>query len=237
MYGPDTLNDRRCFDAAADAARAFATLRAGGIAIVPNVTGYSLLGGSPEALRRIFRTKGRGTEKRNAMVGNAAWHAELHVCGPRGREIVAAVTGDYDLPFGCVAPFRADHPALRTLPADTLADSSLGGTLAMLLNAGRLHAALTALSFASGMPLFGSSANLSGTGARFAVEDMQPEIRALADTLIDHGLQRGHVYAASATLLNVETLQVVRHGACFADIAYVLRRHFGIELKPPGAGA
>lgn len=235
MSGPVAASPAACFDIAADAARAFATLRGGGSAIVPNITGYSLLGGSPASLTRIFRAKGRGAEKRNAMVGNAAWHADLHACGTRGREIVAAITDGYDLPFGCVAPFRPDHPALRLLPGETLAASSVGGTIAMLLNAGRLHAALTALSRAEGFPLFGSSANLTGTGPRFAVEDMQPDILAIADTVIDHGLQRGHVFAASATLLNVETLEVVRHGACFADIAYVLRRHFGIHLPPPRA--
>lgn len=37
-------------------------------------------------------------------------------------------------------------------------------------------------------------------------------------------------YAASSTLLNVETLEVVRHGSCFADIAYILQRHFGETL-------
>ena len=222
-------------DVAADAARAFAALRRGGIAIVPNHTGYSVLGGSSGSLRRIFRTKGRQASKRNAMVGNAAWHRDLHVCGSRGREITAAITEDYDLPFGCVAPFRRDHPALRTMAPETLADSSVDGTIAMLLNAGTLHAALTDLSFAAGVPLFGSSANLTGTGARFRVEDIPPEIMAIADAVIDHGLQRYHVYAASATLLDVETLTVVRRGACFDDISYVLRRHFGIVLAAPAA--
>ena len=41
------------FDVAGDAARAFAVLRDGGIAIVPNDIGYSILGGSPAALRRM----------------------------------------------------------------------------------------------------------------------------------------------------------------------------------------
>ena len=221
------------FDIQGDAARAFAALGRGGIAIVPNTIGYSILGGSPAALRRIFKAKGRQATKRNALVADAAWHRDLHVCTPRGREIVAAITGDYDLPLGCIAPYRTDHPAILSTDPEAVRDSSSGGTIAMLLNAGPFHAALTALSHQAQRLLFGSSANLTLSGTRFCVEDIQPEILALADVVIDQGLQRFHPYAASSTLLNVETLEVVRHGSCFADIAYVLRRHFGIELPQP----
>ncbi|MBS0559883.1 MAG: hypothetical protein JSR21_07495 [Proteobacteria bacterium] len=221
------------FDIDGDAARAFGVLRAGGVAIVPNDIGYSVLGGSPDALSLIFRTKGRQASKRNAMVGNGDWHRALHLCGTRGREIVEAITGDYGLPLGCIAPFRADADAVRACPPETLRDSTVDGTLVMLLNAGRFHAALTALSFQAGTMLFGSSANLSLSGTKFCVEDIQPEILAIADVVIDHGLQRYHPYAASSTLLDVETLRVVRYGSCFADIAYVLRRHFGVALPPP----
>ena len=63
------------------------------------------------------------------------------------------------------------------------------------------------------------------------------ETPGIADVVIDHGLQRFHPYAASSTLLNVETLEVVRHGSCFADIAYILQRHFGLALAPPTARA
>jgi tRNA A37 threonylcarbamoyladenosine synthetase subunit TsaC/SUA5/YrdC len=218
------------FDVAADAARAFTSLRAGGIAIVPNDIGYSALGGSRAALERIFVAKRRPPEKLNAMVSNMAIHQELHACSNRGREIVEAIVGDYDLPLGCIAPYRPNHAMLRDLDAETLAASSLGGTLVMLLNAGRFHAALTALSAESCFPLFGSSANLTQTGTKFCVEDIEPEIKAIADVIVDHGIQRFHPYAASSTLLNVETLEVVRVGSCYEDIAYVLRRHFGVEL-------
>jgi tRNA A37 threonylcarbamoyladenosine synthetase subunit TsaC/SUA5/YrdC len=218
------------FDVAADAARAFTSLRAGGIAIVPNDIGYSALGGSRAALERIFVAKRRPPEKLNAMVSNMAIHQELHACSNRGREIVEAIVGDYDLPLGCIAPYRPNHAMLRDLDAEALAASSLGGTLVMLLNAGRFHAALTALSAESCFPLFGSSANLTQTGTKFCVEDIEPEIKAIADVIVDHGIQRFHPYAASSTLLNVETLEVVRVGSCYEDIAYVLRRHFGVEL-------
>ena len=79
-------------------------MKAGGIAIVPNDIGYSILGGSHAALRRIFATKGRAASKLNAMVGNADIQRELHILSPRGCDIVAAITEDYDLPLGCIAP-------------------------------------------------------------------------------------------------------------------------------------
>ena len=52
----------------------------------------------------------------------------------------------------------------------------------------------------------------------------------IADVVVDHGLQRFHPYAASSTLLDVEKLEVVRFGSCYEDIAYVLKRHFRVDL-------
>jgi tRNA A37 threonylcarbamoyladenosine synthetase subunit TsaC/SUA5/YrdC len=220
-----------------DARRAFDALNAGGIAIVPNDVGYSILGGSGPALRRIFQTKGRAASKLNAMVGNADVHRALHVCSQRGRDIVSAITEDYDLPLGAIAPCRADHPLLRALTPDTVAASTLNDTLVILLNAGKFHAAITRLSFRESHPLFGSSANRSLSGTKFTVEAIEPEIKAIADVIVDHGLQKYHTYGASSTLLNVETLEVVRAGSCYEDVRYVVERHFGVTLSPPLAAA
>jgi tRNA A37 threonylcarbamoyladenosine synthetase subunit TsaC/SUA5/YrdC len=220
------------FDLDGDARRAFDTLKAGGIAIVPNDIGYSILGGDGPALRRIFEAKGRAASKLNAMVGNADIHRELHMCTQRGRDIVAAITEDYDLPLGCIAPCRIDHPLLRVLPTDAIAASTLNDTLVILLNAGRFHAAITRLSFLEGHPLFGSSANRSLSGTKFTAEAIEPDITAIADVIVDHGLQKYHTYGASSTLLNVETLEVVRVGSCYNTIRYVLERHFGVILPP-----
>lgn len=220
------------FDVAADAQMAFDRLRGGGVAIVPNTVGYSILGGSAQALRRIFEAKRRDGSKRNAMVANMAIHRDVHVCSARARDIVRALVDDYDLPLGCIAPCRLDHEMLRQLDDETVASSTKDGTLVMLLNAGRFHAALTDLSHAANFPLFGSSANLSLSGTKFAVEQIEPEIRAVADIVIDHGLQKHHPYAASSTLLDVERCEVVRFGSCYEDIAYVLRRHFQVALPP-----
>ena len=223
-------------DIPGDARRAFDVLVGGGIAILPMDVGYSLIGGGTHALRRIFETKRRAPSKLNAMVADNAIHRELHVVDQRGREIVEAVTEDYGLPLGAIAPARLDHPLLRIFSADALERSNSHGTIAMLLNAGPFHAEICRLSREETHPLIGSSANLSLTGTKFRVEDIEPEIRAIADITIDYGLRKYYLYGASSTLLDLESLEVVRHGACFELIADVLRRHFDVDLAPPPAG-
>jgi tRNA A37 threonylcarbamoyladenosine synthetase subunit TsaC/SUA5/YrdC len=223
------------FDFARDAERAFVVLRGGGAAVVPHNIGYAALGGSGPALRRIFAAKRRGASKRNAMVANLAIQRDVQQCSPRGRDIVSALVEDYNLPLGCIAPCRLDHPMLAKLDAETLAASTQNATVAILLNAGRFHAELTRLSEQAMVPLFGSSANLSLSGTKFKVEDIEQEIIDVVDIIIDHGLQAFHPYRLSSTLLNVETLEVTRIGSCYADIAYVLKRHFRLDLPPAPA--
>ncbi len=223
-------------DIANDASRAFAVLKRGGIAILPMDVGYSAIGGSAAALRTIFETKQRTPAKLNAMLGDMALHRELHEVDPRGRAVVDCLVGDYDLPLGVIAPARMEHPILRAMDPEALRRSSHEGTVLMLVNAGSFHAELCRLSREAVHPLFGSSANLSLSGTKFRVRDIEPEIRAIADIVIDHGLRKYHLYRASSTLLDLSTMQVVRHGACFELIADILKRHFGLGLAPPPPG-
>ena len=68
------------------------------------------------------------------------------------------------------------------------------------------------------------------------MDDIEPELIAIADIVIDHGLRLFHLYRASSTLLDLETFEVVRYGTCFELIADALKRRFGIELPPPPPG-
>jgi tRNA A37 threonylcarbamoyladenosine synthetase subunit TsaC/SUA5/YrdC len=214
----------------ADADRAFQVMQQGGIAILPNDVGYSLIAAHGPALRRIFDTKRRAPTKLNAMLGNDDLHRELHRVSDRGRAIVQAITQDYDLPLGLIAPCHADHPLLRKLDPDTYERSTKDNTLLMLLNSGPFHAAITRVSLLAQTLLFGSSANLSLHGTKFRVEDIEPEILAIADVTINYGLMKYHPWQASSTLLDCETLQVVRFGSCYENIQDILKRHFNITL-------
>lgn len=225
-------------DIPGDARRVVQAVKAGGVAIIPMDVGYAGIGGCQDALMRFFRAKGRGAHKRNAMLGNLDLHDELHLLDARGKQMVRCLVEDHDLPVAVVAGFRESHPLLTALGAEALAASTDGGTLAMLLNAGNFLAAVTREATAQGQPLFGSSANLTGTGTRFRAADIQPEIRAVAEVVVDYGLQKFHRYRRSSTMIDFRTMEVVRIGSCYEVIADVLARHFGVELPPdPGLEA
>ena len=225
-------------DIPGDARRTIDVIKKGGIALVPNDTGYAMCGASMDPLKKIYDTKRRGSHKRNAMAGDLETQRDLMTLGRREQAMVEALVVDHDLPIGVIGPFRADHPLLRKLDADAVKASTAVGTLGMLLNAGQFHKELTRLSREEVVPLFGSSANLTGTGTKFRVEDVQPELREIADITIDYGLRRYHVYRRAGTLINFSTMEVVRIGACYELIAGVLERWFDIELPAdPGVDA
>ena len=213
-----------------DAARAFAVLKDGGIAILPMDVGYSLIGGSEVALDLIFRTKGRASDKLNAMVGNQAIHEAIQKVDQRAHNVIQALTADAGLPLGVIAPCDLSHPILNVIDME---GSNKDGTIALLMNAGSFHEAISRLSLEHGHPLFGSSANRSLQGTKFRVEDIESEILAIADIVIDHGLRKYHPYGASSTLLDVMNMAVIRQGACFELIVDILRRRFDIALNLP----
>ena len=225
-------------DIAGDARRTIDFIKKGGIALVPNDTGYAMCGASMDPLKKIYDTKRRGSHKRNAMAGDLQTQRDLMTLGKREQTMVEALVVDHDLPIGVIGPFRADHPLLRKLDDDAVKASTAVGTVGMLLNAGPFHKELTRLSREEVVPLFGSSANLTGTGTKFRVEDVQPELRKIADITIDYGLRRYHVYRRAGTLINFSTLEVIRIGACYELIAGVLKRWFDVDLPAdPGVDA
>lgn len=218
-------------DVNADARRAFDTLKAGGSAILPMDVGYSLIGGSTQTLIRIFDTKQRAAHKLNAMIGDNEMSEDLHLLGAPERDMVDALTKDCGLPLGIIAPARMDHPLVRSLDEEGKRRSTRDGTVCMLLNAGAFHAEISRLSREECHPLFGSSANRTMQGTKFRVEDIEPEIRDVADVVVDYGLRKYHQYAKSSTLLAFPSMEVIRAGSCYELIYDCLSRDFGIALQ------
>lgn len=226
------------YDIPGDASRIYEAVTAGGAVIMPGDIGYGAMASSSEALLRLFRAKQRAPHKRHAMAGSYALHREVHQVGAREREIIDAITLDAGLPLTVAAAYDAAHPVVSAIESETLQASTVGDTLAMLINGGALQDQVVKLAHEDGVPLLGSSANLTGTGTKFRVEDIQQPIIDAVDLVVDYGLRKYHHYRRSSTLIDFSTLEVVRIGSCYELISDIFERQFGITLPTdPGREA
>jgi tRNA A37 threonylcarbamoyladenosine synthetase subunit TsaC/SUA5/YrdC len=215
-----------------DAQRVYNILKNGGISVIPTFVGYVIVACDPDAVWRIFEAKKRKPDKLNAVVGCKEMHLALHDLSNERRAIVSAITEEWDLPMGTAAAAHMDHPAIASLPEDTLNQTTHNGTLAMLLNAGPLMDNVARLAFSDNRMTIGSSANVSLQGVKFRATEIEPEILNVADIVIDYGLMRWNRYNHSSTMINVSTMEVIRYGSCFDLIEDLLRTQFGFSLPP-----
>lgn len=223
-------------DIEGDTRRMLDVVTNGGIAIIPSNLGYALVANTPEAVHRINEVKQRGAHKRNGMVMSAETEREIHVLDQRKRDIIECITVDYNLPLGVIAQYRPDHPLIQKLDPSLLKVGTARGSIGTALNDGGVfNVALEEYSRKHWMPFFGSSANLSGRGAKHCVEDIEPEVIAVADVVLDYGLCRYHAYRNTSTQINFDTMEVMRVGACYDLISDILKRRFNWEIPPVAA--
>lgn len=225
-------------DIATDARRVFEVLKTGGLAIIPSDVGYGLVATDTVALERAFITKQRKPHKRHAMIGNWGLHKEIHNLSGKQADMVDFLVKVKNLPLGIVAPYNPEHPLIQKLGLETLARSSIDSTLAILVNAGEFQDELTRLTSQAGLPLMGSSANLTGQGTKTIVEDIEPEILAAADIIIDYGKCKFSYPRASSTMIDFRKPALLRFGACYDVVRDVLKRFYEVDFPDdPGKNA
>jgi tRNA A37 threonylcarbamoyladenosine synthetase subunit TsaC/SUA5/YrdC len=234
MIYPDPKSPQ-LIDYQADALRVFEVIRNGGVAIIPATTGYALMGSSRDAVMRMFHRKQRAQTKVTALGGSRAMYEAVQIVGDEQKRVIDAITLFYKLPLGVIAPVRLEHPLFKGVHDDILKQSRRDGTILTLINGGVINDELARLSLEHNVPFFGSSANLSTKGTRFRLEDIEPEIRAIADIEIDYGPTRWNGYQKSSTIIDFRDYKVVRAGIAYEQIEYLVRRHFGIQLQAPEA--
>lgn len=217
-------------DAQNDARRVFQVLQSGGIAIIPVSVGYGIVAVDPDALCRIFIAKKRSPHKRHAMIGSYSLHREIHNLPAREQRMVKTIAVDLDLPLGVVAPYDVQHPMIQKLPPQTLGQSTVDGTLAMLVNGGPLQERLSRLAADAELPLLGSSANLTGTGTKTVVEDIEAEVKSAADIVIDYGRAKFNHPRPSSTIIDFSHLKAIRYGACYDVIQDAFQRFYNVTL-------
>jgi tRNA A37 threonylcarbamoyladenosine synthetase subunit TsaC/SUA5/YrdC len=218
---------------ATDVAVLFEVLGDGGVGIVPLDVAYAVVASTPSGIRRIFEAKRRSFDKPSGMFGNWRLSRDVHLMDEWRHAMVRELVELERLPFSVVAPFRADHPLLAVVDPYVLKNSSKGGTLDMLLNAGQFHDGIVETAIARGIGVFGSSANLSLTGSKYRYHDIEPVIREAAAVYFDYGQSKyAHPDGLSSTIIDFSDFAVIRVGHCFQQLARAFADRFGVVLKP-----
>lgn len=223
---------------AADARKAFRCMRAGGVTVLPLSVSYAIFAHTARGVERIYELKRRAQTKPNGVIGNWDIFADVMETTQRDRDLVRCLTLDHDLPLSVIAPFRADHDWLRTVEYGALRRATKGQTMDLLMNAGPLHNELARMSWESAAPLMGSSANLSLTGSKFTLGEVQDTLKYGCDTVFDYGRSRyANAHAIGSTIIELPSWRVLRWGGCFEQQAAIVARTFGVELPPrPASG-
>lgn len=237
-----------------DARRVYEVLKSGGIAVMPASMGYTIATTSAEALNKIFTTKKRGAHKRHAMGGTYALHKEVHVMTPEMEDILHWLTMESGLPVACIAKYNPEHPLIKSLDPVTLEAATHEGTVAMLINGGKLQDEVISLCAADNLPVLGSSANISTTGnpskpildpklinfagTKYALEDVPQELIDIADIVIDYGIVPWGHHGRSSTMINFSgpKIEIVRIGLGYDIIKDHLARFWGITDLPEDPG-
>ena len=216
----------------ADVSALLDVLADGGVAIAPLDVAYAILAAKPGGIRRIFDAKQRSYEKPSGMFGDWKLSAELHIMPDERHAMVREMIIEEKLPFSVVAPFRDDHPLLQAVEPFVLESSSKAGTLDMLLNAGQFHDEIARQAQQRGMPVFGSSANTSLSGSKYAYDDIDEPVRAAADIRFDYGRSKyANPDGRSSTIIDFRDFSVVRVGVCFDQLSQAFKSRFNIDLK------
>jgi tRNA A37 threonylcarbamoyladenosine synthetase subunit TsaC/SUA5/YrdC len=165
-----------------DAQQAYQTLKSNGVIIAPTDVGYALLTSTQAGIQRIFAAKGRRTSHNIGIIGTYQQHREIHVLPASKFEMTRVLTEDMGMLVGIIARFDAQnlHPRLAALDQDTLSQVTKGDTISIAVPEGPFLRELGRLCDADpqGMLMFGTSANLTGQGQRFCIEDVEPAVLA-----------------------------------------------------------
>ncbi|CAG8930968.1 unnamed protein product [Penicillium salamii] len=213
-----------------DAQRVFEVLESGGVVILPTEVGYGLMATSAEAIDRAFVAKRRRPGHAQGLYGTHELHQQLHVLDDQRFEMTRVLVEDLDMSLMAVAPCQQDHPLLQALSPQTLSKVTKDGTIAMFISGSSLLREVCRLNATSGQLMVGSSANVSGGGQKFRVEDIEDELKEAADLIVDYGLQRYHVYGRASLIMDFGQMKILRMGSCYELFRERMRKFWGVEL-------
>ncbi len=193
--------------------RAIASIRAGGLVVIPTDTVYGLActAFSEEPARRLYALKGRSTVQPTAIVAASVDVLLAHV--PELRGVPEAIARSLlPGPYTLVLP----NPARRHAWVNAERPTALGVRVPAVR--GPARAVLDAVEI-----VVATSANLAGGPDPRRIEDVPEELRSGVDAVVDGGTLPGR----PSTVIDVtgDTPTIVREGAAPAAEALARIRH------------
>lgn len=198
-----------------DAHSLYRVLQDGGLALVPTLTGYGLVGMTADAVGRIYRLKSRPAEKPCVTVGSLAVLDDVAVdIEPAMRDWIASTSARW--PLALVVRRNPHSTLVAQLDPFVLSQCTKGDTIASFFGVGPLLTAAAALALADGRLIIGSSANQSGAGNAYTLDDVPETMRQDVDLLVSHPPPPSSPTRQGSTLLDLTSRQILRRGV-FVD--------------------
>ena len=221
-----------------DAKETYSTLKGGGVVIIPTDVGYALLTSTQAGVQRIFSAKDRREGHNIGIIGTYKQHREIHLLSEAKFEMTRVLTEDMAMIVGVIAKYDTEnlHPRLATLDSATLSHVTKGDTISIAVPEGPFLRELGRLcdEDPDGMLTFGTSANLTGQGQRFRIEDIEPTVIDAIDLVVDYGLQKWQAYRHGGVNFDAENMKVLRKGAGYEVFRDRMLRWFSHLLDEAG---
>jgi hypothetical protein len=126
---------------------------------------------------------------------------------------------DAGLPVGVLVKPNWESAIARSIPEECVDFLVQGGKIAMFLNMGGMSEHVIKAADDRGLRIFGSSANISGTGNSFVLDEVPAAILDSTDLICDAGKCK---YAGpermATTIVELETGKLARAGIRYAEI-------------------
>jgi tRNA A37 threonylcarbamoyladenosine synthetase subunit TsaC/SUA5/YrdC len=194
----------------------------GGLALVPFGVAYAFLTGSRSPLSRIYELKLRPPKKACPILVSWDDFVEAADAAPTEIDRIRRIV-DADLPVGVLVKPKWDSAMVRSIPKDCLELLTTNGKLGLFMNMGGMSGELLAAGTRAGVRLFGSSANISGMGNSFSLEDVPVSIVSAMDILCDAGTCTfANPDRLPSSIVDLETGQLSRRGILHEEIGRLL---------------
>jgi tRNA A37 threonylcarbamoyladenosine synthetase subunit TsaC/SUA5/YrdC len=211
-------------DLETDAVRVHALLRAGGLALAATDTGYGFIAMRTAAVRRIYELKGRSSEKPCVTVGSLPILDDVaQGIAPYVRSWIEGASARW--PIAVIARSNPQSKLLARMEPFVIEQSQKAGTIATFYGVGPLIQRIAALAYADGELVVGSSANLSGTGNNYRIDEVPDAIRGAVDLVVEGTPRFQSPDRLASTIIDLISGRFQRKGVHHAEVEASWNEH------------